>query len=275
MDVPAFYERSGLNVETYDERTSSDAFGVLAGDVEIYLGLAERTGGPILDLGGGTGRVAWPLADAGYEVTSLDLSEGMHAAPRLKASQHPAVAHRVSFVRGDMTSFELAEQFGLVVIPFRAFQALLNPRQQRECLAAIMRHIRPGGLLAFHVFDPLLEYLTPEASVGPNPERASVRHPTTGNLVRVNAVERHNDPLRQVMEERWEFEEVDLAGAVVRRESERLTMRWTYRYEMRYLLELTGFKVDGEFSDFRGSPPAYGREQVWVVSRQPDKTLPA
>jgi SAM-dependent methyltransferase len=267
MDMPAFYEGPGLNVETYDERTASDALGVLSGDVEFYLGLAQRTGGPILDLGGGTGRVAWPLADAGYDVWSLDLSEDMQAAGRQKAAQHPAVRDRVTFVQGDMTSFELAERFGLAVIPFRAFQVLLEPRQQRECLATILRHLRPGGLLAFHVFDPLLQYCTPDVGVGPRPERGAIRHPVTGTLVRVNAVERQNDPLRQVMEERWEFEELDSAGAILRHESERLTMRWTYRYEMRYLLELTGFKVDGEFSDFIGSPPAYGREQVWVVSR--------
>ena len=45
-------------------------------------------------------------------------------------------------------------------------------------------------------------------------------------------------------------------------------MRWTYRWEMRYLLELTGFEVVAEYGDFRGSPPAYGQEQVWVCRRQ-------
>lgn len=44
-------------------------------------------------------------------------------------------------------------------------------------------------------------------------------------------------------------------------------MRWTYRYEMRHLLELSGFSVESESSDFLGSPPAYAREQVWVAQR--------
>jgi hypothetical protein len=38
-----------------------------------------------------------------------------------------------------------------------------------------------------------------------------------------------------------------------------------HRYEMRYLLELTGFRVLAEYSDFKGSPPRYGAEQVWVA----------
>ena len=44
-------------------------------------------------------------------------------------------------------------------------------------------------------------------------------------------------------------------------------MRWTYRHEMRHLLELAGFPNAVEYSDFVGSPPAYGREQVWIARR--------
>ena len=69
------------------------------------------------------------------------------------------------------------------------------------------------------------------------------------------------------MTEVWEFTELDDAGNALRREQETLRMRWTYRFEMRYLLEVSGFEVIAEYSDFRGSPPRYGAEQVWVVGR--------
>jgi hypothetical protein len=45
-------------------------------------------------------------------------------------------------------------------------------------------------------------------------------------------------------------------------------MRWTFRYEMRHLLRLCGFRVLEEYSDFRKSPPSYGKEQVWVAVKQ-------
>jgi hypothetical protein len=54
-------------------------------------------------------------------------------------------------------------------------------------------------------------------------------------------------------------------GVVVRTHTDVLSLRWTYRYEMRYLFELTGFRVISEHSDFKGSPPRYAAEQVWVV----------
>jgi hypothetical protein len=69
------------------------------------------------------------------------------------------------------------------------------------------------------------------------------------------------------MTEVWEFTELDDAGNAVRREQETLRMRWTYRFEMRYLLAVSGFDVEDEFSDFRRSPPAYAAEQVWVARR--------
>ena len=69
------------------------------------------------------------------------------------------------------------------------------------------------------------------------------------------------------MTEVWEFAELDNTGNSLRREEETLRMRWTYRFEMRYLLEVSGFEVTAEYSDFRGSPPQYGAEQVWVALR--------
>jgi hypothetical protein len=54
---------------------------------------------------------------------------------------------------------------------------------------------------------------------------------------------------------------------VVRDEEERLELRWIYRYEMHYLLELSGFVVEEELSDFVGAPPTYGREQIIIASK--------
>jgi hypothetical protein len=68
-----------------------------------------------------------------------------------------------------------------------------------------------------------------------------------------------------LLTEVWEFAELGLEGNPLRREEETLRMRWIYRFEMRYLLEVSGFEVLGEYSDFRGSPPKYAAEQVWVA----------
>ena len=52
------------------------------GDLDLYLALAGRTGGPILELAVGSGRLAVPLAEAGYDVTGVDLDPAMLARAR-------------------------------------------------------------------------------------------------------------------------------------------------------------------------------------------------
>ena len=77
-----------------------------------------------------------------------------------------------------------------------------------------------------------------------------MRHPSTGHLVRVTAVERHTDPIAQILTEQWRFAELDHDGQVLREELENLALRWTYRYEMAHLLELCGFEPLAEYSDY-------------------------
>jgi hypothetical protein len=132
------------------------------------------------------------------------------------------------------------------------------------------RHLRPRGIIAIQVFDPLLDYCVPMDGPPPNPDRGVGHLPARGTDVRIRSLHRTNDPLTQVLTERWEFAELDDIGTVVRRDEELLRMRWTYRYEMRYLLQLAGFEIEAEFSDFHGSPPRYGAEQIWIA-RRPDR----
>lgn len=263
MGEQTFYTGS-LNAETYDLGVGRGGPG--RDDVAFYLELARSAGGKVLELACGTGQVAIPLAEAGLEVTGLDRSAAMLRRAQAKAaSLGPEIRARLLFVDGDMATFELGARFDIVIIPFRSFQFLLTPDLQQSCLARVWKHLRPGGTFAFQLFDPLLDLCVPSASS----ERSDAAiDPTTGHIIRVDAVRHPNDTLAQVLHETWRFTETTPDGAVLRSEAEELRLRWTYRHEMRYLLELCGFEVLAEYSDFAGSPPAYGREQVWVARRK-------
>lgn len=261
-----FYARPGLNVEIYAGRTAS--LPVVDGDTSFYLELARAAPGPALELGCGTGRVVLHLARAGIDVTGLDISQPMlDVAMAARSGQAAEVRQRATFLRGDMTDFELGREFGLVYIAFRSFMMLTAPEDQRRCLDAARRHLAPGGILAINLFDPLLDRLDPGPLPGTWTPMGNFPHPETWNLVRIEVADRMNDPLAQVFEETWRFTEVDKRGFVLRQEEEVLRMRWTYRYEMRYLLEIAGFEVVAEYSDFFKAPPAYGKEQIWVARK--------
>ncbi len=258
-----FYQSAGLCVEVYDALTQA----TFQGDVDFYVRAARACDGPVLELGAGTGRVTWPIGQAGGEIVGLDNSPWMIEVARAKAERHALVVQRrVEFVRGDMRSFDLGREFALVIIPFRAFQGLITPAAQRESLRCIWRHLGEGGLLIIDLFDPRLDWCVPAAA--PRPFRHELRHPASGRRVVVDVVSRENDALRQILREDWRFLEYGDDGKVVRREYQVLTLRWTYRWEMRYLLELCGFVVEKECSDFEGGAPVYGREQVWYVRKR-------
>ena len=266
-DDHAFYADTSLNVDSYDAQAETVP-PALAGDIDFYRDQARRSGGPILDLGGGTGRVAWPLAEAGFEVTSLDRSAPMLARSEAKRAVASAAAQaRVTLVHADVRDFDLPKQFALAIAPGRTFQLLLTPDDQRSALATIRRHLRPGGVLVLQLFDPLLEACAASDGVPPSAHRGTVVLPDSGHRVTRRVLHRTTEPLSQLMTEVWEFVELDDAGGTCRRDEETLRMRWTYRFEMRYLLAVSGFEVDAEYSDFRGSPPAYAAEQVWVARR--------
>lgn len=260
-----FYSRRRLNVEIYAARTAS--LPVVEGDAAFYLGLARAAPGPALELGCGTGRLLAPLAREGIEVTGLDLSKAMLSEAKRQLKREPKdVRKRITLVQGDMTDFALESQFGLVFIAFRSFMMLDTPEAQRRCLERVHRHLAPGGTVAIDLFDPLLGRLEPGKKSRKWTRLNEVVHPETLNVVQIDVAGRTNDPLRQVFEETWRFTERGPKG-VVRREKEVLRMRWTYRNEMRYLLELAGFDDIQEYSDYHGSPPAYGKEQVWVAKK--------
>jgi SAM-dependent methyltransferase len=259
-----FYQQPGLNIELYPERTWKH-------DIEFYVSLAREQGGRVLELGSGPGRVCIPIAEAGYETVGLEISPAMIAAAERRRSALPtAVRSRLRFVQGNMADFELGEHFDLVVIAFRSFQMLLLPEEERACLCCAFEHLVPGGLLVIDLFDPLLQLAVPGriAQQPPDdPAEPDRYHPLTGNRVSIAVEARTNDTVRQVLEETWVFREFAADDTLVREEREVLRMRWLYRYEMRHLLELCGFEIEAEYSDFAKSPPAYGKEQIWVARK--------
>jgi ubiquinone/menaquinone biosynthesis C-methylase UbiE len=92
-------------------------------DIEWYCRLAKESGGPVLELGAGTGRVVIPMASRGFEVDGLDLDPGMLEQFRLRLVTEPkATQHRVRVIEGDMRHFDLNRSYALVQIPFRGFQ---------------------------------------------------------------------------------------------------------------------------------------------------------
>ena len=254
---------SDLVVATYDALTEQ-ANPQISGDVAFYTNCAERVGSPILELGVGTGRIAWALAESGHDVIGIDRSKGMlEWADRKRYDHDDAVRRRVDLIEADITAFDLGRTFSLVLIPFSTFQHLTTPEQQRACLNCIRRYVGENSLAVLDVFDPILDACTPGAAT-PNPDREAIE-PRTGHRLRRRTLSRVNDPITQTLIETFRLERWDALGKLLSRDDATHHLRWATRQEMIYLFELTGFEVEAEYSNFGGCKPTYGQRQIWLL----------
>jgi len=130
----------------------------LQGDVEdipFYVELAKESGGPVLELGCGTGRVTLPIAESGAEAVGLDLSPDMLNIAEQKLSRMSReVQEKVQFAEGDMANFALGRQFSLVILPANQFRELLTTDNQLSCLRCIASHLNRDGSVVIEITNP-------------------------------------------------------------------------------------------------------------------------
>ena len=127
------------------------------GDLDLYLALAARTGGPILELAVGTGRLAVPLAVDGHEVTGVDLDPAMLARARSAADASGlATARRVRLVEGDARTVRLddAGAYALAAIPLNSIFLMGTRADQAAAVATLAAHLAPGGLAVIDAWLP-------------------------------------------------------------------------------------------------------------------------
>ncbi len=237
-------------------------------DLPFYLELASQHGGPILELAAGTGRVTIPLARAGHQITALDINPAMLSQLDTKLEQEPTdVRGRVRTLIGNMIDFKLEQRFSLVLMPFRGFQHLLDPADQRACLKNIAAHLSANGRYVFDAYNPNLEFMVKKAAQGgafvPDLEYVDAE----GNTVR-----RFNSIVPNFATQSstvlFRYETSDASGRLLGVEVDRIYMRWQSRWEAQYLLELSGFEIEAAYGGFdRRSLDVPGTELIYVCRR--------
>jgi SAM-dependent methyltransferase len=126
-------------------------------DLPVWLELAAAAGGPVLDVGAGTGRVALELARAGHAVTALDSDAELLAALRGRAAGLP-----VEIVVGDARDFELERSYALILAAMQVIQLLGGRDGRARFLRCARTHLRAGGLLACAVVEDVAPFESAE-----------------------------------------------------------------------------------------------------------------
>ncbi len=226
-------------------------------DPPFWLALAEREGGPIIEWGAGTGRIAVPLARVGLEVTAVEISEQMVETGRKKGGT-------IEWVVGDMRNAEPGRRSGLAVCAFNSFLCLPSVDDALAFLRNAHEHLGPGGLLGIEVsaFSP--EELA-EGPGGPALRHDFTRELPDGRLDRFSVSS--YDAATQIMRMRLFYELYDRTGELKGRRAHDLAIRVAWRDEMELMLRLTGFEVEAVYGGFDGEPFDAGSDHLIVLAR--------
>jgi ubiquinone/menaquinone biosynthesis C-methylase UbiE len=229
-------------------------------DIAFWRTLALKSGGPVLELGCGTGRLAVPLARAGLEVVGVDRSESMLARARRRVAR-AKLEHRIRLIRGDIRHLPFGGRrqadFPLVIAPYGVLQSLLRESDLATTLASVRRVLKPGCTFGLELVADLPSWREYRKRVSLEGWR---RRPGGAHVTLIESV--RQDPARRLTYFDQEFTE--------RRGRERRVHRFSLAFrtltvpQMGRRLEKAGFSVTSLLGDYRGGPWDE-RADVWMI----------
>jgi ubiquinone/menaquinone biosynthesis C-methylase UbiE len=250
--------------ELYDLRTAD-----VTEDVRFCVEMARSVGGPVLELGAGTGRVTLPLARTGLVVTGLETSRLMLQRAKLKAEQLSSRLH-VEWVEGDITNFALGGRtFRLILAPFNVLQELRDLNEIEKCLRCVADHLEPTGKFVVMVQPPRWDTLKIDRRF-----TKAVYNPRTGELV--NCYQSLEvDPVWQKLRGEYEYEIWDQTGQM-----RQIVAPFEGSYitcpEMALLLRAAGLQMESVYGSFeRDKLTAQSKEMIFVARPLPVAQPPA
>jgi len=223
-------------------------------DLAFYRGLADDHGGPVLELGAGSGRVTAALAREGFEVLAVEPAAAMRARGIARVTS-AGLAERVTWIDADMRDLALGVRVPLVIAPFHALMHLPSIADQDAALAAARAHLAPGGSFATDVYVPRFG---PDGVVRVEPDW----HGLDGDLF----VWQQHDPVAQVVVTEHRLDRIDPDGRVRRRQA-RLQQRYYQRFELERALRAAGFGHVRCFGGFDRGPVTAGATTWAFVAR--------
>ncbi len=218
-------------------------------DLPYYVERARDGGGPVLELGAGTGRVTARLLAAGFDVTAVDVSPRMLERAELRLKRRRRLPGRATLRLGDMADPPVRGRFGTVLVPFRSFNHLYTVERQLAALRSLRRRLKPEGLGVIDLWNPDLVGLKEDE--GKLLVAYDRKDPRTGNRV-VQRFRLRADVPRQIGYLDYYWDEYR-GRRRIHRDHAPMRWRWFHRYEFEHLLARAGLRPVFLHGDFRGN----------------------
>jgi SAM-dependent methyltransferase len=241
----------------WDGRHYDLKYRELGEDIPFYLKQAEKYGSPVLELACGTGRITIPLAEKGFNVTGLDISEPMLELAKKKASEKGV---NVEWVKADCQDFQLNKMFNLIIIPFNSFAHFHELEGINGCFSCVKDHLLEDGRFIMDYFNPRLDYLLRD----PDTPRSIVKYEDPDGRGEVEILETNvYDAASQLNRIKWVYK-IGNSEEIVKD----LNMRIFYPKELDALLMLNGFEIEAKYGNFDKSPFKSESPKQLIVCRK-------
>jgi ubiquinone/menaquinone biosynthesis C-methylase UbiE len=236
-------------------------------DAPFYVDLAKRAGGPLLEIGCGTGRILLSIAREGIEIDGVDNSSPMLDILRKHLEDEPPdVRGKVTLHEGDMRSFRLPKKYALVIMPFRPMQHMYTVTDQADALATAAFHLQASGKLAFDVFFPKLDAIPK----GVGEETLDLEWPLDTQPARVVRRYFRKDSFHLIQQNfsgTFLFRTYE-GDKLVGEETEPLKMSYYTYPQLRALFLLAGLEPLEEYGSFKKTPlDNAAREMIFVLRK--------
>jgi SAM-dependent methyltransferase len=242
-------------------------------DIPFYVDLAKRSGGPVLEIACGTGRVLAPIAREGIEIEGVDNSQSMLGVLHSNLERESReVRDRVTLHEGDMRDFRLERKFPLVIIPFRPLQHMYTVQDQVAALTSAAFHLEEGGSLAFDVFFPNFEAIP--ANIGKEIlDLEWTLDAERRRIVRRCFRKKSYDKIQQTFTGEFVFRTYE-GDNLILEETDPLKMSYYTYPQLRALFLLTGLEPVEEYGSFTREPLDNASQQMIFVLRKINQRKP-
>lgn len=233
-------------------------------DTSFYVELAKQSGGPVLELGCGTGRISLAIAREGIKVVGLDRELKMLEQAQRKAKAM-GLSSMIDWENQDIAHFQLQQKFPLIIIPYRSFQHLCTVSEQTSALHTIHEHLMDTGMLACNIFVPEISKIT--AMDGLYSYRGTF--PVPGSEEKVDVYDMvETDHFNQILQVVRYYERFSQIGISLERLRTQMKIRYIYPGEFTHLLSHTGFRIQARYGDFlQGSFHSHSQELIIVAGK--------
>lgn len=251
------------SIAHYYDLTHAD----LTADLTLIHSLAKEAGGPLLELGCGSGRLLIPMARAGYQITGIDNSTAMLArAGQRLAGEPEAVQERVTFIEMDMVELTLPGQDGrypLIILPYNTFLHLDSP-QKRVVLNNLRRYLREDGRLFIDLINPLFIANTPNDHF--LTLENSFSDPDSDEMV-LQFASNQLEKKSQTLHITWIFDATPQSGGSINRTVSRMAYHYLFAHQIELLLAEKGYRLETMAGDYDQSPYHEESDRLIVIAK--------